>query len=123
MTRDRLTLSGGGSPGSAPDDGFDAEAVAEQAGIDVEAVEQVITAVRTLDHEGHPWRDPTTLRRLYYDEGLSQAEMADELGCAQRTVCRWMEYHGLEPGRAGGQLGGAGRRLMGMEPDELSANQ
>lgn len=42
------------------------------------------------------YRDEDTLRRLYWDERLSQAEVADELGCSERTVVKWMQEHNIE---------------------------
>ncbi|AYP68742.1 hypothetical protein BpsS36_00036 [Bacillus phage vB_BpsS-36] len=41
------------------------------------------------------YRNPFTLAFLYYTEGMSTVEMADLLGCEQRTVRRYMNYYGL----------------------------
>jgi transposase len=43
-----------------------------------------------------PWRNEETLRRLYQDEGMSQQEIAERLGCSQRTVWRWMERYDIQ---------------------------
>jgi transposase len=43
-----------------------------------------------------PWRDEETLRSLYVKEGLSQEEVADELGCSARTVRKWQRRRGVE---------------------------
>lgn len=43
-----------------------------------------------------PWRSKETLVELYHDEGLSQREVADRLGCSVGTVHRWMEKHSIE---------------------------
>lgn len=45
----------------------------------------------------HPWRKETVLRELYEKKKLSQREIANELGCSQRTVQNWMEKHRIEP--------------------------
>lgn len=42
------------------------------------------------------YRDPLVLRRLYVDEGLSQAEVADRLDCCGKTVSRWLQKYGIE---------------------------
>lgn len=42
-----------------------------------------------------PWRDATTLKRLYHQEGLSMSEVAERLGCSYRTVYNWMEKHDI----------------------------
>jgi transcriptional regulator with XRE-family HTH domain len=43
-----------------------------------------------------PHQDPDLLRELYHDEGLSQTEVGDELGCDQATVSKWMRKFGIE---------------------------
>ena len=43
-----------------------------------------------------PWQDPEILEELYWDEGMTIAEVADELGCSDTTVARWMEKNGIE---------------------------
>lgn len=43
-----------------------------------------------------PWRDADRLERLYWREGMTQAEIADKLGCATRTVNQWMQKHDIE---------------------------
>lgn len=47
---------------------------------------------------GAAYRDRETLRRLYYDVGLTQREMAAELECSRRTIIEWMNRYGLGPG-------------------------
>jgi len=48
------------------------------------------------DHE--PWTDEDTLIELR-DRELTQYEMADELGCAQDTVSKWMNYYDIDTSR------------------------
>lgn len=43
-----------------------------------------------------PWQDERVLRDLYHNQGLSMEQVADELGCAYRTVFNWMEKHSIE---------------------------
>lgn len=51
-----------------------------------------------MDDDGPPHRDRETLRRLYYEEGLTQGQIADALGCSSRTIVHWMDRYGLGPG-------------------------
>ncbi len=39
----------------------------------------------------YPWRDEALLYDLYWEQELSTVEIADRLGCAQKTIWRWME--------------------------------
>ena len=50
---------------------------------------------------GAPYRDEETLRRLYWEDGFSQREIADKLGCGFPTVQTWMKRHGIELRYAG----------------------
>lgn len=72
-----------------------------------------------MTSEGRPpYQDPETLRRLYYDEGLTQAEIADELGYARRTVSDWMSIHDIAPG--GSVLTSSlTRSLEQMDPEDV----
>lgn len=40
-----------------------------------------------------PWQDRETLVELYHDEGMTTREIADELGCTNGTVSRWLDKH------------------------------
>jgi hypothetical protein len=42
------------------------------------------------------YKNPFLLATLYYTEGLSTIEIAELLGCEQRTVRRYMNYYGLK---------------------------
>lgn len=42
------------------------------------------------------WEDKQLLERLYHDEKMSQAEIADELNCSPATVTRWMDNFDIE---------------------------
>jgi len=46
--------------------------------------------------EDTPWREESTLRQLYHDEGLSLNEVAEVLGTTKSTVIRWMNHHDIE---------------------------
>ena len=43
-----------------------------------------------------PWRDRERLQRLYINEGLTVAEIGDRLGCADTTVCDWLDRHDID---------------------------
>ena len=42
------------------------------------------------------YKNPFLLAFLYYTEGMSTVEMANLLGCEQRTIRRYMNYYGLK---------------------------
>lgn len=42
------------------------------------------------------YKNPFLLGYLYYTEGLSTLEIADLLGCHDRTIRRYMNYHGFK---------------------------
>jgi transposase-like protein len=46
--------------------------------------------------ERPPHRDPDVLRSLYHGQGMSLAEVADELQVHPDTVLCWMERHGIK---------------------------
>lgn len=51
------------------------------------------------DHQDsgkRPWRDEDVLRELAEEQGLTQPEIADRLGCGRRTVTRWQSKFGIE---------------------------
>jgi transposase-like protein len=52
--------------------------------------------------EEQPWRDPETMRRLYVNQRMTFTEIADELGCSNPTVERWIREHGIETRGADG---------------------
>jgi len=78
---------------------LDTGAVAAHSDVDADTVGNVLEALVEWECERKPWKDPRVLARLYYDEGLTQGEIADELGCGQKTVSRRMTRYGLAPGR------------------------
>lgn len=55
--------------------------------------------VRDSSGIDYSYRDADLLRRLYYDEGLNQSEIADRANCARRTVSKWMKELDVSPGR------------------------
>ena len=53
-------------------------------------------------HDKPPWQEEVVLRDLYYEKQLPAAKVADELGCHQTTVFKWMRKLDLER-RSGGR--------------------
>jgi transposase len=43
-----------------------------------------------------PWREKTTLERLYVDEALTTKEISARLGCTRQTVEDWINRHSLK---------------------------
>lgn len=41
------------------------------------------------------YKNPFMLAYLYYTEGMSTVELANLLGCEQRTIRRYMNYYGM----------------------------
>lgn len=46
------------------------------------------------------YRDKDTLERLYYEDGLSQKEIANKFDVARNTISSWMNRHNIGPGQA-----------------------
>jgi len=78
---------------------------------------------RAASH-GAPWQEEQVLRELYEESGLTTEEIGDELGCAQSTVIKWMDRHGIERrGREEYVPSGDDHHFYGGRegtPDELS---
>lgn len=60
-----------------------------------------------------PYRDKETLRRLYYDEHLTQKQIADRLGIAERTIRYYIHIYGLEKGCVHKMMGAENPRYKG----------
>jgi len=77
----------------------DPEWVAEygDARVDVGTIEAVCEAIAAVARAERPWRDPAVLATLYYERGLTQADIAAELGTSQQTIARWMGTYDLGP--------------------------
>jgi len=43
-----------------------------------------------------PWRDEERLREMYINDEMTTTEIADELGCGDTTICRWLDRHDIE---------------------------
>jgi transposase len=50
----------------------------------------------TYKNKHTPWRKEELMRELYWEEGMSQDEIAEELDTTQKTVCDWMDRHDIE---------------------------
>jgi DNA-binding Lrp family transcriptional regulator len=83
------------------DDGLSRQKIADRLG----CTEWVVRS--QMERYGLPARRPwdyrridipeDLLRRLYYEEGLSQARIAERLGCDERVIIRRMREFGMEP--------------------------
>jgi transposase-like protein len=51
----------------------------------------------------YPWRHEETLRKMYVKREKSTTEIADELGCGNKTVSQWLQKHDIETRDRGGQ--------------------
>jgi len=49
-----------------------------------------------------PYDDPEKIRELYHGRGMSQTEVADELGCSKPTIRKRMKKFGIEIRDVGG---------------------
>jgi hypothetical protein len=58
--------------------------------------EEFVRRWNNADVFSFSYKNPFVLASLYYTEGLSTVEMADLLGCEQRTIRRYMNYYGLK---------------------------
>jgi transposase len=57
-----------------------------------------------------PFRNAETLRRLYWDEGLTIGEVASETGASKTTIKKWMNHHDI-PRRDSVEASKAARRV------------
>lgn len=48
-------------------------------------------AQQKLVEPDEPYKDQATLKRLYHQEGLTQAEIGHELGVNSSTISTWMD--------------------------------
>lgn len=60
--------------------------------------------------------DADTLRRLYHDEGLSQSDIADRLGCSQATISRRFAEYDIATPATGGPAPQPRRISLGRDP-------
>jgi DNA invertase Pin-like site-specific DNA recombinase len=47
------------------------------------------------ENDKTPWRDAEKLRRMYVEESMLAQEIADEWGCSDATIHRWIDEHGI----------------------------
>lgn len=59
--------------------------------------------------EPKPWHDESTLRGLYWEEGLDMNEIADHFGCDRQAIENWMKRHDIQS-----------RSVILSAPDELA---
>jgi len=50
----------------------------------------------SAESSSRPWQERDTLVDLYHGRGLTTREIADELGCTNGTVSKWLDEHGIE---------------------------
>lgn len=82
----------------------DPDDLADRADVELAVVEDVLQAVVEFECERRPYKDPRALSRLYYHEGLTQAEIAERFDTGSKTISEWMERHDLSPGRGRGSV-------------------
>lgn len=51
---------------------------------------------RYWDDRYTPWRDKGRLRELYFEQRMSLSEVAEELGCDDKTIRRWMDIYDMD---------------------------
>jgi len=59
------------------------------------------TQQSSYDYGDSPWQDEDVLKELYYDEDMTQKEIADFLGCGEGTINRWVHNFDLEVRKVG----------------------
>lgn len=47
-------------------------------------------------HSDRPWHDEDLLREMYFEEGMSQQDIADHFGTTQSVICDWFRRHEIE---------------------------
>jgi transposase-like protein len=78
-----------------------------------------------VDADRHPRDDPDRLRKLYHEEGLSLAEIAERFGVVPKTVHRWMIRHDIDTrgavATADSHVNGPPYEFAYRDPDYLRA--
>lgn len=69
----------------------------------LEVVTTAEHADRHDDWRDAPWRDEATVRSGLQD--YSVAALADEFGCSDRTLRKWLRRHGIPPQKSGRKPG------------------
>lgn len=59
------------------------------------SAEEITTRLGEADLFSYSYKNPLLISYLYYTEGLSTVDIAELLGCEQRTVRRYMNYFGF----------------------------
>ena len=79
-----------------------------------------------MQRRDEPWHDADVLERLFLDEGMTDAEIADELGCGAETVQKWRKRHGIRgtrgpsPGSTAGTSPRPASNGLARELEELA---
>ena len=47
-------------------------------------------------NQSKPYHDPEVLRKLYHEEGLSQAQIGDKFDVSKNTISKWMSKSGVD---------------------------
>lgn len=75
--------------------------IAEELGCSLHTISRWLKK-HDIPQKHYPTRSPETLhdekvvRELYVKRGMTLYEIADEVGCAQKTVWNWLMRHGIE---------------------------
>lgn len=70
----------------------------------IESRDYSAAQIQRRENQGAPFHDEDTLRELYWEDGLTQREIAEELDCGFLTVQRWMDRFDIKV-RHGGAHG------------------
>jgi len=65
-------------------------------GIETRNQSEVVELSHKKNSSEKEYKNKNTLKKLYYNERLSCAEIADELGCDESRIEYWMDKHELE---------------------------
>lgn len=91
------------------DQGLSLNEIGSLYGVNGNSISQVLEAYGiprrpsgTTYYQAKPWHDPEWLRQRYWDDGLSQAEIAEVAGCTPLTIHKAMKKSGV-PARQGRQ--------------------
>jgi transcriptional regulator with XRE-family HTH domain len=69
--------------------------IAQDTQFEIPELDELESIEQKIEHLDKPYRNADVLEELYWNREMSQSEVADELGCSQTTVRRYLKCSDL----------------------------